>query len=91
MPLTNEFSEVRARSRRLSLYQKFEHAVILILSALLAVLLVLAVWNPALKVFASIFASGFDPTDLLRVPGSLRNDLHGDYRSRIRTRWPVPS
>ena len=63
MPMTDEFAEVRARWRRLSFYQKFEHAVILILSALIAVLVVLAVWNLALKIFASIFASSFDPTD----------------------------
>jgi uncharacterized membrane protein (DUF373 family) len=63
MPMTDEFAEVRARWRQLSLYQRFEHAVILILSALIAVLVVLAVWNLVLKIFASIFASGFDPTD----------------------------
>ena len=63
MPMTDEFAEVRERWRRLSLYQRFEHAVILILSALIAVLVVLAVWNLVLKIFASIFASGFDPTD----------------------------
>ena len=63
MPMTDEFAEVRARWRRLSLYQRFEHTVILILSALIAVLVVLAVWNLVLKIFASIFASGFDPTD----------------------------
>ena len=63
MPITDEFAEVRARWRRLSLYQRFEHAVILILSALIAVLVVLAVWNLVLKIFASIFASGLDPTD----------------------------
>jgi uncharacterized membrane protein (DUF373 family) len=63
MPMTDEFAEVRARWRRLSLYQRFEHAVIIILSALIAILVVLAVWNLVLKIFASIFASGFDPTD----------------------------
>ena len=62
MPKTDEFAEVRARWQRLSLYQKFEHAVIFILSALIAILVVLALWNLVLKIFASIFASGFDPT-----------------------------
>jgi Phosphate-starvation-inducible E family len=60
MPITDEFAELRARWRRPSLYQKFEHVVILIL---IAVLVVLAVWILVLKSFASIFASGFDPTD----------------------------
>jgi uncharacterized membrane protein (DUF373 family) len=63
MPMTDEFAEVRARWRGLSLYQRFEHAVILILSVLIAALVVLAVWNLVLKIVASIFASGFDPTD----------------------------
>jgi hypothetical protein len=54
MPITDEFAEVRARWRRLSLYQRFEHAVILIFSALIAVLVVLAVWNLVLKIFVSI-------------------------------------
>jgi uncharacterized membrane protein (DUF373 family) len=47
----------------LTLYQKFEHAVILVLSALIAIVVALAVWNLALKVLASILSSGFDPTD----------------------------
>ncbi|HVT29732.1 MAG TPA: phosphate-starvation-inducible PsiE family protein [Lacipirellulaceae bacterium] len=63
MRMTDEFAEVRARWKQLSLYQKFEHTVIFILSSLIAILVVVAVWNLVLKVFASIFASGFDPTD----------------------------
>jgi uncharacterized membrane protein (DUF373 family) len=63
MRMTDEFAEVRARWRQLSLYQKFEHAVIFILSNLIAILVVVAVWNLVLKVFASVFASSFDPTD----------------------------
>lgn len=82
MPITDEIAEVRARWNRLSLYQKFEHAVIVVLTTLIAILVVLAVWNLVLKIFKSILASGF--TDrLLRVPGSVRNDLHGDHRARI--------
>jgi hypothetical protein len=63
MSMTDEFSPGRARWKRLSFYQKFEHAVIVVLTALIAILVVLAVWNLVLKIFASIFASGFDPTD----------------------------
>ena len=63
MPITDEIAEVRARWIRLSLYQKFEHAVIVVLTILIAILVVLAVWNLVLKIFASILASGFDPTD----------------------------
>jgi uncharacterized membrane protein (DUF373 family) len=45
------------------LYQKFEHAVMVVLTTLIAILVVLAVWNLVLKIFKSILASGFDPTD----------------------------
>jgi uncharacterized membrane protein (DUF373 family) len=48
----------------LSVYGKFEHAVILILTSLIAVIIALAVWNLVLKVVAGIVASQeFDPTD----------------------------
>jgi uncharacterized membrane protein (DUF373 family) len=47
----------------LTVYQKFEHVVILLLTSLIALIIVLAVWNLALKVADSIFRSGFDPTD----------------------------
>ena len=63
MRMTDEFAEVRARWKNLSVYQKFEHAVIFILSALIAILVVLAVWTLLLKIFASVRASNFDPTD----------------------------
>jgi uncharacterized membrane protein (DUF373 family) len=63
MPMNEEFAEARARWKLLSFYQKFEQAVIVVLTALIAILVVLAVWNLALKIFTSIFASGFDPTD----------------------------
>ena len=63
MSITDKATQARERWKQLSLYQKFEHAVILVLTAIIAILVVLAVWNLALKIFASIFASGFDPTD----------------------------
>jgi uncharacterized membrane protein (DUF373 family) len=63
MRMTDEFAKVRARWKQLSFYQKFEHAVIFILSALIAILVVLAVWTLVLKIFASVRASSFDPTD----------------------------
>jgi len=63
MSITDKATQARERWKQLSLYQKFEQAVILVLTALIAILVVLAVWNLAVKIFASIFASGFDPTD----------------------------
>jgi uncharacterized membrane protein (DUF373 family) len=48
----------------LTAYEKFEHAVILILSVLIALIVALAVWNLVLKILVSIVASrDFDPTD----------------------------
>ena len=63
MLIADEFAQVGERWKRLSLYHKFEHAVIVVLTVLIAFLVVLAVWNLVLKIIASIFASSFDPTD----------------------------
>ena len=64
MPLKEEIAAGRQRWRLLSFYQKFEHAVILVLTALIAIVVALAVWNLVLKVLLSIISSGgFDPTD----------------------------
>jgi uncharacterized membrane protein (DUF373 family) len=63
MKLKEEFAGARAGWKLMTFYQKFEHAVILVLSALIAVVVALAVWNLLLKVAASLFSSGFDPTD----------------------------
>ncbi len=46
------------------IYEKFEHAVILILTVLIAIVVVLAVWNLMVKLFLSILLSqSIDPTD----------------------------
>jgi uncharacterized membrane protein (DUF373 family) len=46
----------------LTIYQRFEHAVILVLTALIAVVVAFALWM--LKILLSIVSSGgFDPTD----------------------------
>jgi uncharacterized membrane protein (DUF373 family) len=63
MPIKQEFAVIRARWKPLTFYQKFEHVVILILSALIAIVVALAVWNLMLKILSSILSSGFDPTD----------------------------
>jgi uncharacterized membrane protein (DUF373 family) len=48
----------------LSFYERFEQIVILILTGLIAVVVVFAVWNLALKIFQAILAPGtFDPTE----------------------------
>src|ERR1700738_286238 len=64
MPLKEELAAERQRWKPLSLYQKFEHVVILVLTALIAVIVAFALWNLVLKILLSIFSSGgFDPTD----------------------------
>jgi uncharacterized membrane protein (DUF373 family) len=48
----------------MTLYQRFEHVVILVLTGLIAIVIVFAVWNLALKVVLSLILAGtFDPTD----------------------------
>src|SRR5689334_9423335 len=49
--------------RQLSLYYKFEHVVIGVLTVLIAGLVLLALWNLVLKIVGSIVATGIDPTD----------------------------
>ena len=64
MQLKEELAEARAHWAFLTIYQKFEHVVVLILTGLIAIVIVFAVWNLILKVGLSIFMSGsFDPTD----------------------------
>jgi uncharacterized membrane protein (DUF373 family) len=63
MRLKAELAAARTAWEPLTFYQKFEHVSILILSALIAVIVVFAIWNLALKIVLLIFSSGFDPTD----------------------------
>jgi uncharacterized membrane protein (DUF373 family) len=64
MPLKEQLAAERQRWKLLTVYQKFEHAVILVLTALIAVVIAFALWNLMLKILLSIMSSsGFDPTD----------------------------
>src|ERR1700716_2174426 len=64
MSIKDEFKAAKAEFRLLSLYQRFEHVVILILTALIAVVVVVAVWNLTLKIlFGLVLSGGFDPWD----------------------------
>jgi uncharacterized membrane protein (DUF373 family) len=64
MRLKDELSRARQQWRLLTFYQKFEHAVLLVLTVLIAIVVALAVWNLVLKVLLSILSTdGFDPTD----------------------------
>jgi uncharacterized membrane protein (DUF373 family) len=64
MPIKENFAAARRRWRLFTLYQKFEHFVLLILTCLIAVVIAAAVWNLTLKIlFSLVLADAFDPTD----------------------------
>ena len=83
MKLKEEFAAARSGWRLLTFYQKFEHAVILVLTALIAIVVALAVWNLALKVVTSIFSSGFDPTDYAVFQALFGMIFTVDHRARV--------
>ncbi len=59
-----EITAGRARWRALGLYGKFEHAVVLVLGGLIALIAVSALWNLAvLMVTTLILVDPFDPTE----------------------------
>jgi uncharacterized membrane protein (DUF373 family) len=64
MSIREELGNARAQFKLLSLYQRFEHIVIMILTALIAIIVVVAVWNLTLKiVFGLILPGNLDPSD----------------------------
>jgi uncharacterized membrane protein (DUF373 family) len=63
--MRQELDAGRQRWRRLTVYLKFEHAVVLVLTILLSVIIVSAIWKLAIKVLYSLVLSDtFDLTDL---------------------------
>ena len=64
MPIKENFAAARGRWRLLTVYQKFEHFVLLILTCLIAIVITAAVWNLTLKIlFSLVLADAFDPAD----------------------------
>ena len=62
--MSPDLAAARVRWRGLTGYQKFEHAVVLFLTGLIAIVIVAAVWNLTLKILFSLVLSGkFDPTE----------------------------
>ena len=58
------FKSAQAEWNLLTLYEKFEQVVIFILTGLIAIVVVFAVWNLALKIFHAVIApQTFDPTE----------------------------
>jgi hypothetical protein len=64
MSIRDELQAATAEFALLSIYQRFEHGVILVLTALIAVVAVAAVWSLILKVlFGLPFSGVLDPSD----------------------------
>jgi uncharacterized membrane protein (DUF373 family) len=64
MSIKQELENARGKFRLLSLYQRFEHAVVLILTGLIAIIVVAAVWNLSVKILFGLVLSGsLDPSD----------------------------
>jgi uncharacterized membrane protein (DUF373 family) len=64
MDWNERFRRARAEWKPLTIYEKFEHLIIFILTGLIALVVVLAVWNLALKIFhAVVVPNSFDPTE----------------------------
>jgi uncharacterized membrane protein (DUF373 family) len=60
----DELTAAQGRWALLTHYQRFEHLVILLLTSLIAIVIVSALWNLGLKILYSLVLSGsFDPTD----------------------------
>lgn len=64
MSIKKEFRDAREKFKLLSLYQRFEHIIIIILTAMISVIVVVAVWNLILKILFGLILSGnLDPSD----------------------------
>jgi uncharacterized membrane protein (DUF373 family) len=64
MLIWDELRATRAEFELLSVYERFEHLVILVLTALIAVVVVAAVWSLSRKIlFALLLSGGLDPSD----------------------------
>ena len=64
MSIKEELRHASERLRLLSLYQRFEYIVIMFLTALIAVIVIAAIWNLSLKILFGLVLSGsLDPSD----------------------------
>lgn len=64
MSLKEQLQASRSQWQVLSLYQKFEQIVVLVLTGLIAIVVVAAVWNLTLKILLTLLLTeAFDPTE----------------------------
>ena len=64
MSFKDELKVAREQLRLLSLYQRFEQIVVLVLTALIAIIVVAALWSLCVKILFGLLLSGsLDPSD----------------------------
>ena len=64
MSIKDELRDTKEQFRLLSLYQRFEYVVVMLLTALIAVIVIVAVWNLSLKILFGLVLSGsLDPSN----------------------------
>jgi uncharacterized membrane protein (DUF373 family) len=64
MSIKQELKDARENFRLLSVYQRFESIVVIFLTALIAIIVIAAVWNLSLKIlFGLVLAGSLDPSD----------------------------
>jgi hypothetical protein len=66
MSIRHELREAREQFRLLSLYQRFEHFVVLCLTALIVVIVVVALWTLSLKILFGLVLSGSSTRPTIR-------------------------
>jgi uncharacterized membrane protein (DUF373 family) len=62
MKVSDEFRHIRIRWATLNFYEKFEQAILSILTALIAIVVASATWHLIVTLFA-VLVSGFDPVE----------------------------
>src|SRR3981189_2023066 len=68
MSIKQELKDTSEKLRLLSLYQRFEHVVIMFLTALIAIIVIAAIWNLSLKILFGLLLSGtLAPSDCSAV------------------------
>jgi uncharacterized membrane protein (DUF373 family) len=63
MRLKKEFNDMRLQFEPLTFYQKFEQICVMVLTFLIAVVIVFALWHLAINVLTAVVTNTFDPTD----------------------------
>ena len=63
MSFRKEFASLRQQFEPLTLYARFEHLCVLVLTFLIAIIIVFSIWHLALNILYSIVENSFNPTD----------------------------